>query len=171
MLFSRSLIVILSSLFSLLFISHIQVEIEGLTGDIRFNEDGRRENYTLSVVEMSANSDMVKIGEWSDQTRLMPTGNRHERIPIRNDYERNRTYIVTTIIEEPYIMQKKTKIGEVVNERDKYIGYCMDLAEILSKRLGINCELKWSHAHDDVKLKQDDSTSIYAQAIFQMISF
>lgn len=38
-----------------------QVEIEGLTGDIRFNEDGRRQNYTLHVVEMTVNSAMVKV--------------------------------------------------------------------------------------------------------------
>lgn len=37
----------------------IQVEIEGLTGDIKFNDDGRRVNYTLHVVEMTVNSAMV----------------------------------------------------------------------------------------------------------------
>lgn len=120
------------------------MEIEGLTGEIRFNEDGRRENYTLSVVEMSSNSDMVKVAEWSDRTRLTPTGKRLERMPPRIDFERNRTYIVTTILEEPYIMQRKTKLGEAIDERDKYIGYCKDLADILAKRLGINCKcMEW----------------------------
>lgn len=120
------------------------MEIEGLTGEIRFNEDGRRENYTLSVVEMSSNSDMVKVAEWSDRTRLTPTGKRLERMPPRIDFERNRTYIVTTILEEPYIMQRKTKSGEAIDERDKYIGYCKDLADILAKRLGINCKcIQW----------------------------
>lgn len=38
-----------------------QVELEGLTGDIRFNEAGRRVNYTLHVVEMSINSNIVKV--------------------------------------------------------------------------------------------------------------
>lgn len=38
-----------------------QVEIEGLTGEIRFNDDGRRQNYTLHVVEMTVNSAMVKV--------------------------------------------------------------------------------------------------------------
>lgn len=118
-----------------------KVEIEGLTGDIRFNEDGRRENYTLSVVEMSSNSDMIKIAEWSDRTHLTPNGKRLERVPPRIDFERNRTYIVTTILEEPYIMLKKPKMGETIDEHDKYIGYCKDLADILAKRLGINC--KW----------------------------
>lgn len=38
-----------------------QVELEGLTGDIRFNEAGRRVNYTLHVVEMAINSNIVKV--------------------------------------------------------------------------------------------------------------
>lgn len=38
------------------------MEIEGLTGDIKFNDDGRRVNYTLHVVEMTVNSAMVCNG-------------------------------------------------------------------------------------------------------------
>lgn len=90
---------------------------------------------------MSSHSDMIKIAEWSDRTRLTPNGKRLERVPPRIDFERNRTYIVTTILEEPYIMLKKPKSGETIDEQDKYIGYCKDLADILAKRLGINC--KW----------------------------
>lgn len=32
-----------------------------MTGYLRFGEDGRRENFTLSVVEMTVNSDIVKV--------------------------------------------------------------------------------------------------------------
>jgi len=42
----------------------VQVEIEGLTGDIKFNDDGRRVNYTLHVVEMTVNSAMVSNRIW-----------------------------------------------------------------------------------------------------------
>lgn len=103
---------------------------------------------------MSANSDMIKVGEWSDQHKFKPIPNRPDRQPARNDFERNRTYIVTTIIEEPYIMLKKGKLGQVIEDRDKYIGYCKDLADILAKRLGIKCKykstiksLRWSAKH------------------------
>ncbi|XP_055317645.1 glutamate receptor 1-like isoform X2 [Sitodiplosis mosellana] len=122
-----------------------KVEIEGLTGDIRFNEDGRRTNYTLNVVEMSSNSDMVKVGEWSDVFRFRAMSNRQDRVMPRNDFERNRTYIVTTIIEEPYIIPKKVKFDPndpSIEEKDKYEGYCKDLADILAKRLGIKYALR-----------------------------
>lgn len=91
---------------------------------------------------MSTNSDMVKVGEWSDQFRFRPITNRQDRLPTRNDFERNRTYIVTTIIEEPYIIPLKNKFdsNELIEEKDKYIGYCKDLADILAKRLGIKCK-------------------------------
>lgn len=35
--------------------------MEGLTGSVRFGDDGRRENFTLSVVEMTVSSDIVKV--------------------------------------------------------------------------------------------------------------
>lgn len=88
---------------------------------------------------MTSNSDMVKVGEWSDQSKFKSLPNRPDRIQPRTDFERNKTYIVTTIIEEPYIMPKKTKPGQLLEEKDKYIGYCKDLADILAKRLGIKC--------------------------------
>lgn len=122
--------------------SLFQVEIEGLTGEIRFNEDGRRQNYTLAVVEMTVNSGMVKVAEWSDQTEFMPiTSKYHDNSQPRIDYERNRTYVITTILEEPYIMLRKGKPGLILEGNDLYEGYCKDLAELIARKLGINC--KW----------------------------
>lgn len=36
-----------------------KVEIEGLTGEIRFNDEGKRINYTLHIVEMTGNGGMT----------------------------------------------------------------------------------------------------------------
>lgn len=118
-----------------------QVEIEGLTGEIRFNEDGRRQNYTLAVVEMTVNSGMVKVAEWSDQTEFIPVTSKYqENSQPRIDYERNRTYVITTILEEPYIMLRKGKPGLILEGNDLYEGYCKDLAELIARKLGINCK-------------------------------
>ncbi|XP_052121779.1 glutamate receptor 1-like [Frankliniella occidentalis] len=66
-----------------------KVELEGLTGDIRFNEAGRRVNYTLHVVEMSINSNIVKRGfrksELTGKSHLMGRW-RHSRCTA--DWER-----------------------------------------------------------------------------------
>ncbi|XP_049961019.1 glutamate receptor 1-like [Schistocerca serialis cubense] len=119
-----------------------KVELEGLTGDIRFNDDGRRQNYTLHVVEMTINSAMVKVAEWSDETGLTPVAAKYVRLRPNGEYQRNRTYIVTTIVEEPYIMMRKAMPGETLRGNERFEGYCKDLADLIARRIGINYELR-----------------------------
>lgn len=117
-----------------------QVEIEGLTGEIRFSDDGRRQNYTLGVVEMTVNSAMVKVAEWSDETEFIPIAAKYVRLRPKSEFERNKTYIVTSIVEEPYIMESMPDKGEVLEGNRRYEGYCKDLADLIAQKLGINCE-------------------------------
>lgn len=91
---------------------------------------------------MTVNSGMVKVAEWSDQTEFMPvTSKYHDSSQPRIDYERNRTYVITTLLEEPYIMLRKGKPGHILEGNDLYEGYCKDLADLIARKLGINC--KW----------------------------
>ncbi|XP_017488722.1 PREDICTED: glutamate receptor 1, partial [Rhagoletis zephyria] len=119
-----------------------KVEIEGLTGDIKFNDDGRRVNYTLHVVEMTVNSAMVKVAEWSDDGGLQPLSAKYVRLRPHVEIEKNRTYVVTTLLEGPYIMLKRPSMGEQLDGNDCFEGYCKDLADLLAKKLGINYELR-----------------------------
>ncbi|KAK9891998.1 hypothetical protein WA026_017479 [Henosepilachna vigintioctopunctata] len=119
-----------------------KVELEGLTGEIRFSEDGRRQNYTLHVVEMTVNSAMVKVAEWSDETGFTPIAAKYIRLKPTATIERNKTYIVTTIVEEPYIMLRQTEPGKVLVGNDRFEGYCKDLADLIARRLGINYEIR-----------------------------
>lgn len=117
-----------------------KVELDGLTGKIQFNEDGKRTNYTLHVVEMTVNSAMIKVAEWSDETGFTPFAPKYVRLNPRNEFERNKTYIVTTAIEEPYIMRRTPEPGEILEGNDRFEGYCKDLADLIAKELGIVCE-------------------------------
>ncbi|XP_065162532.1 glutamate receptor 1-like [Atheta coriaria] len=119
-----------------------KVELEGITGEVRFSEDGRRQNYTLHVVEMTVNSAMVKVAEWSDETGFAPVAAKYTRLKPTAHIERNRTYIVTTIVEEPYIMLRTPEAGEILNGNDRFEGYCKDLAELIAKKLGINYQIR-----------------------------
>ncbi|VEN59732.1 unnamed protein product [Callosobruchus maculatus] len=119
-----------------------KVEIEGLTGEVRFSEEGRRQNYTLHVVEMTVNSAMVKVAEWSDETGFNPVAAKYTRVKANIHIERNKTYIVTTIVEEPYIMLRQPENGEFLTGNDRFEGYCKDLANLIAKKLGINYELR-----------------------------
>ncbi|XP_032785101.2 glutamate receptor 1 isoform X2 [Daphnia magna] len=119
-----------------------QSDLEGLTGSLRFGEDGRRENFTLSVVEMTVNSDIVKIGQWSEQTRFQMVPAKYVRLPATPEFEKNRTYIVTTYMEEPYMMMRKTEGGEEFTGNDQFEGYCKDMMDLIAAKLGINYELR-----------------------------
>ena len=41
------------------------------SGHISFDDQGRRKNYTLDVMEMTVKSEMIKIGRWSEEEGLM----------------------------------------------------------------------------------------------------
>lgn len=90
---------------------------------------------------MTVNSGMIKVADWSDQfgfVSVRPLG-AGDRVQARIDYERNRTYVVTTIMEEPYFMLNKGKTGRVLEGNDLYEGYCKDLTDLIAHELGINC--------------------------------
>ncbi|KAF1384250.1 hypothetical protein PFLUV_G00116390 [Perca fluviatilis] len=115
-----------------------QVRIDGLTGHIQFNEKGRRTNYTVSVMEL-APSGPKKVGYWNEDEKYVTTASL-----VRGSNEtgvlQNRTYIVTTILESPYVMLKKNH--EQLAGNDKYEGYIVELAAEIAKHVGYQYKLK-----------------------------
>lgn len=85
---------------------------------------------------------MVKVAEWSDTAGMTAVAAKYMR--NRNqDIEKNKTYIITTLLDEPYMMLKQQDMsGKVLEGNDKYEGYCKDLADLIAKRLDINCKMK-----------------------------
>jgi len=80
------------------------------------------------------------VAEWNDVTGLQPLNAKFVRLRPHVEFEKNRTYIVTTVLEEPYIMIKQPSFGEQLHGNDRFEGYCKDLADLLSKRLGLDCK-------------------------------
>ncbi|KAG8004192.1 Glutamate receptor 1 [Nibea albiflora] len=115
-----------------------QVRIDGLTGHIQFNEKGRRTNYTVSVMEL-APSGPKKVGYWNEDEKYVTTAS---FMRGSNDTYglQNRTYIVTTILESPYVMLKKNHEQLVGN--DRYEGYIVELAAEIAKHVGYQYKLK-----------------------------
>lgn len=144
------------------------MELEGLTGEIRFNEDGRRQNYSLQVMEMSTSSAMVKVADWTDQSGLAPVVAKFTR-PRNQEIERNKTYIVTTIVEEPYIMMRKPDHGETLVGNERFEGYCKDLADLLAKRLGITCKIKFIQFLNVLCVFFDINSIIYKKSVMTAI--
>ena len=50
------------------------------TTNFRFNEMGKRVNYSFDVLEMTSDSQMVKVGTWGDGQRLQLSDVAKDRI-------------------------------------------------------------------------------------------
>ncbi|XP_049886196.1 glutamate receptor 1-like isoform X2 [Pectinophora gossypiella] len=117
----------------------VSTEIDGLTGVIRFNEEGHRRNFTLQIMEMTVEGDMIKVATWYDDRGLVPAIPKLQPLNIPGIYDRNKTYIVSTIEEPPYIMRES---DFEAGPNDPYKGFCVDLAKMLADKLEIKYELR-----------------------------
>ncbi|KAA0709062.1 Glutamate receptor 3 [Triplophysa tibetana] len=112
------------------------VQVPGMTGNIQFDSFGRRSNYTIDVYEMKTGGPR-KIGYWNEFERFVNIMD----LQFSNDTSsvENRTIVVTTIMEAPYVMYKKNHMH--LEGNDKYEGYCVDLASEIAKHVGIKYRL------------------------------
>ncbi|KAM4732421.1 glutamate receptor 3-like isoform 4-T4 [Anableps anableps] len=109
------------------------VQVQGMTGNIQFDNFGRRTNYTIEIYEMKTGGPK-KIGCWNEYTGFINIMD-----PQVNISEENRTIVVTTIMEAPYVMYKKNYMH--LEGNDRYEGYCVDLASEIAKHVGIKYKL------------------------------
>ncbi|XP_034055889.1 glutamate receptor 1-like isoform X3 [Gymnodraco acuticeps] len=109
-----------------------QVRLEGLTGRVQFDERGQRTNFSLRVMELGLDTPR-QIGYWSERRGYVNTAIYK---PVQEEFHglQNRTYVVTTILEAPYMMLKKNHEQYEGNER--YEGYCAELAAEIAKHVG-----------------------------------
>ncbi|XP_077397178.1 glutamate receptor ionotropic, kainate 1 isoform X2 [Festucalex cinctus] len=112
----------------------------GLTGQIVINKtDGLRKDFDLDVISLKEDG-LEKIGVWNSQTGLNLTENNKDSSTNVTDSMANRTLIVTTILENPYVMYKKS--DKPLYGNDRFEGYCLDLLKELSNILGFSYEVK-----------------------------
>uniref|UniRef100_A0A8C9U7F8 Glutamate receptor n=1 Tax=Scleropages formosus TaxID=113540 RepID=A0A8C9U7F8_SCLFO len=140
-----------------------QVRLQGLTGNIQFDHYGRRVNYTMDVFELKSNGPR-RIGYWNDADKLVLTQN-EALLPNETSGMENRTVIVTTIMEGPYVMLKKN--WEMYEGNDQYEGYCIDLASEIAKHIGI--KYKISIVPDGKYGARDPETKIWNGMVGELV--
>uniref|UniRef100_A0AAQ4PRS2 Glutamate receptor n=1 Tax=Gasterosteus aculeatus aculeatus TaxID=481459 RepID=A0AAQ4PRS2_GASAC len=113
------------------------VRVDGLTGNIQFDQYGKRINYSVTVMELK-NSGPVKIGYWNEVDKMVVT--KSDLYPNDTMGMENKTVIVSTILEAPYVMLKKN--SEQFQDNERYEGYCVDLAAEIAKHCGIRYQLR-----------------------------
>uniref|UniRef100_A0AAQ4RCJ7 Glutamate receptor n=1 Tax=Gasterosteus aculeatus aculeatus TaxID=481459 RepID=A0AAQ4RCJ7_GASAC len=140
-----------------------QVRIQGLTGNIQFDHYGRRINYTMDVFELKSNGPR-KIGYWNDIDKLVLVQNENA---LTNDSTamENRTVVVTTIMEGPYVMLKKN--WEMYEGNEQFEGYCVDLASEIAKHIGI--KYKISIVPDGKYGARDPETKIWNGMVGELV--
>uniref|UniRef100_A0A1A8GAQ2 Glutamate receptor n=1 Tax=Nothobranchius korthausae TaxID=1143690 RepID=A0A1A8GAQ2_9TELE len=114
-----------------------QVHVEGITGNIQFDQHGKRVNYSVSIMELKSNGP-VKIGYWNEVDKMVV--NKSDIFSNDTTGMENKTVIVTTILEAPYVMTKKN--AELFVDNERYEGYCVDLAAEIAKHCGFKYQLK-----------------------------
>uniref|UniRef100_A0AAQ5XQT2 Glutamate receptor n=1 Tax=Amphiprion ocellaris TaxID=80972 RepID=A0AAQ5XQT2_AMPOC len=104
------------------------------------------------------------IGYWNDIDKLVLVQNENA---LSNDSSamENRTVVVTTIMEGPYVMLKKN--WELYEGNDKYEGYCVDLASEIAKHIGI--KYKISIVPDGKYGARDPETKIWNGMVGELV--
>ncbi|XP_039523468.1 glutamate receptor ionotropic, kainate 1 isoform X3 [Pimephales promelas] len=115
-----------------------EAQWDGLTGRIVLNKtDGLRKEFNLDLISLKEDG-TAKIGVWNSNTGLNLTEVKDSK--NITDSLANRTLIVTTILENPYVMYKKS--DKALYGNDRFEGYCLDLLKELSNILGFTYEVK-----------------------------
>ncbi|KAM4661274.1 glutamate receptor 3 isoform 1-T1 [Amazona ochrocephala] len=138
------------------------VQVQGMTGNIQFDTYGRRTNYTIDVYEMKA-AGSRKVGYWNEYERFVPA---LDQLPSNDTSSvENRTIVVTTILESPYVMYKKNH--EQLEGNERYEGYCVDLASEIAKHVGIKYKL--SIVGDGKYGARDPETKIWNGMVGELV--
>ncbi|CAB3225979.1 unnamed protein product [Arctia plantaginis] len=132
-----------------------KTEVNGLSGVIRFNEAGHRKNFTLQVMELTVDGDMKKVATWYDYKGFIPVVKKLAPLSPPGTYDRNKTYIVTTIEEPPYIM-RNTPDNTEIKSKEPFKGFCEELTKMISEKLEIKYEIRLvkdgKYGHENPKM-------------------
>lgn len=101
------------------------VSFYGLTGQVEFNEDGARTNYSVDILTLHGNN-MEKIGYWNRNLNI----NKTKEMEIHSDLS-GRVYRVVSVQGKPYFSVS----DENATGNDRYEGFCVDLLKDIQEEL------------------------------------
>ncbi|XP_059532611.1 glutamate receptor ionotropic, kainate 4 isoform X3 [Myotis daubentonii] len=113
------------------------VELEGLTGHIEFNSKGQRSNYALKILQFTRNG-FQQIGQWHVADGLSMDSGLYASNTSNSLF--NTTLVVTTILENPYLMLKGNH--QEMEGNDRYEGFCVDMLKELAEILRFNYRIR-----------------------------
>lgn len=107
----------------------------GMSGRVVFDDAGRRSQFYMEVLELSAEG-FKKIAVWDHEQGVVPTRDISEVYTKISQSLHNKTLIVSSRIGKPFLRMREPEDGEILVGNDRYEGYSMDLIDAISKILG-----------------------------------
>ncbi|XP_022248257.1 glutamate receptor ionotropic, kainate 2-like isoform X2 [Limulus polyphemus] len=108
------------------------ITARGLTGEIKFDRYGFRSEFNLKLVDLT-HEGLQEAGDWNLNVGIRITGNSTKAFEEVKASLKNKTLMITTIINPPYISLKE---DTTLKDNNRYEGYCVDLIEEIAKVLG-----------------------------------
>ncbi|CAF1332816.1 unnamed protein product [Adineta steineri] len=114
-------------------------EANGITGKIKFDENGVRTDVSLEVVDLGADG-VVKNGRWSANVpnRLEIHRNFTKDYETRKQEIQHQKLKITSVIEPPYVMWNQNG----TNSTQAFEGFCIDILLDLAERLNFTFEIE-----------------------------
>ncbi|KAI5617353.1 glutamate receptor ionotropic, kainate 2 isoform X1 [Silurus asotus] len=113
---------------------------DGLTGRVLFNKtNGLRTDFDLDVISLKEDG-LEKIGTWEPLSGLNMTEHHKSKANNVTNSLSNKSLKVATILEEPYVMFKKS--DKPLCGNDRFEGFCVDLLRELAAILGFRYEIQ-----------------------------
>lgn len=116
------------------FLKKVSVQ-HGATGKINFNENGKRFDYKLNIMQSTQFDDVQKIGTWTDRyglQMLRETGGTPS-VPNYAAYTNEKPVKVTSILIEPFLRK---------NENGSFSGFAVDFLDELFKEIKMDYHLE-----------------------------
>ncbi|KAL3210503.1 hypothetical protein MRX96_037080 [Rhipicephalus microplus] len=116
-----------------------KIRFSGLSGPLWLDSSGQRRNVSLYVAKLKRTG-LTSVGTWSMSSGLNIT--RAEKMFEDEILSvlKNKTLRITTILNAPYVMLKKS--AHKLEGNDRFEGYCVDLLHEISATLGFRYRLK-----------------------------
>nr|XP_037290682.1 glutamate receptor ionotropic, kainate 2-like [Rhipicephalus microplus] len=116
-----------------------KIRFSGLSGPLWLDSSGQRRNVSLYVAKLKRTG-LTSVGTWSLSSGLNIT--RAEKMFEDEILSvlKNKTLRITTILNSPYVMLKKS--AHKLEGNDRFEGYCVDLLYEISATLGFRYRLK-----------------------------
>ncbi|XP_013191608.2 glutamate receptor ionotropic, kainate 2 [Amyelois transitella] len=127
---------------------------EGFTGNIEFDDEGKRTNFVLQYSKLNQDMNFINVGYWDSKTDLITKVN--ENVSDRSTALKSNVIKIVTRYGKPYYYDSP-------NSTEGYRGYAIDLMDAIFKEInrkkGLNLEYEFYRAPNDNYGKQIEGTS------------